>query len=365
MAGNCPAGGCRQKTFLSFDAETTSRTGGCLINDKYAAAGVNIDAADAVKKEIGRLARASFTPGVLAGPGLFGGLFELKGFKNPVLVSSMDGVGTKLKLAVTLDSYDSVGMDIVNHSVNDILTCGAAPLFFLDYIAMGRLMPEKVKAVVKGLSTACQQVGCALIGGETAEMPGLYSGEDFDLVGTIIGAVEKDHIIDGRNIVPGDIMLGLASSGLHTNGYSLARKVLGESKQALDTFYPEIGQTLGQALLVPHRCYFKEIQPLLPLIKGLAHITGGGFPGNVPRIMPEGVTARFDTSSWAVPPIFKLIQQKGSIKRDEMYRVFNMGIGMVIIASADNAKGIVQELPESKIIGKITRMDGCSRVILD
>ncbi len=302
---------------------------------------------------------------MLAGPGLFGGLFELKGFKNPVLVSSMDGVGTKLKLAVTLDSYDSVGMDIVNHSVNDILTCGAEPLFFLDYLAMGRLLPEKVKAVVKGLSTACQQVGCALIGGETAEMPGLYSGNDFDLVGTIIGAVEKDHIIDGRNIVPGDIILGLTSSGLHTNGYSLARKVLGESKQALDTFSPEIGQTLGQALLVPHRCYFKEIQPLLPLIKGLAHITGGGFPGNVPRIMPEGVTARFDTGSWAVPPIFKLIQQKGSIKRDEMYRVFNMGIGMVIIASADNAKGIVQELPESKIIGKITRMDGCSRVILD
>ncbi|MGA3094614.1 MAG: phosphoribosylformylglycinamidine cyclo-ligase [Dehalococcoidales bacterium] len=273
--------------------------------------------------------------------------------------------GTKLKLAVTLDSYDSVGMDIVNHSVNDILTCGAAPLFFLDYIAMSRLMPEKVKAVVKGLSMACQQVGCALIGGETAEMPGLYSSEDFDLVGTIIGAVEKDRIIDGRNIVPGDIMLGLASSGLHTNGYSLARKVLGESKHALDTFYLELGQTLGQAMLVPHRCYFKEIQPLLPRIKGLAHITGGGFPGNMPRIMPEGVTARFDTSSWAVPPIFKLIQQKGSIKRDEMYRVFNMGIGMVIIASADNTKGIVQELPESKIIGKITRMDGCSRVVLD
>jgi phosphoribosylformylglycinamidine cyclo-ligase len=302
---------------------------------------------------------------VLAGPGLFGGLFELKGFKNPVLVSSMDGVGTKLKLALTLDSYDSVGMDIVNHSVNDILTCGAAPLFFLDYIAMGRLLPEKVTAVVKGLSMACQQVGCALIGGETAEMPGLYSGEDFDLVGTIIGAVEKDHIIDGRNIVSGDIMLGLASSGLHTNGYSLVRKVLGESKRALDTFYPEIGQTLGQALLVPHRCYFKEIQPLLPLIKGLAHITGGGFPGNVPRIMPEGMTARFDTGSWVVPPIFQLIQQKGGIQRDEMYRVFNMGIGMVIIASADNAKGIIQQLPESKIIGKITRMDGCSRVILD
>ena len=302
---------------------------------------------------------------MLAGPGLFGGLFELAGFKNPVLVSSMDGVGTKLKLAVTLDSYDSVGMDIVNHSVNDILTCGATPLFFLDYIAMGRLLPEKIKAVVKGLSTACQEVGCALIGGETAEMPGLYVGEDFDLVGTIVGAVEKDRIINGQSIVPGDVLLGLASSGLHTNGYSLARRVLGESKPAMDTFYPELGQTLGQALLVPHRCYFKELKPLLPLIKGLAHITGGGFPGNIPRILPEGLSARFDTSAWTVPPIFRLLERKGGIGHEEMYRVFNMGIGMVIIASAANAEKIVQQLPESKRIGEITRSSNDQRVILD
>jgi phosphoribosylformylglycinamidine cyclo-ligase len=311
------------------------------------------------------MAHSSFTPGVLAGPGLFGGMFELKGFNSPVLVSSMDGVGTKLKLAVTLDSYDSVGIDIVNHSVNDILTCGATPLFFLDYIAMGKLLPENIKAIVKGMSMACQQVGCALIGGETAEMPGLYYGEDFDLVGTIVGAVEKDHIINGQSIVPGDVILGLASSGLHTNGYSLARRVLGENKQVLNTFYHELGQTLGQALLVPHRCYYKELKPLLPLIKGLAHITGGGFPGNVPRIMPDNVTARFDTDSWTVPPIFKLIQQKGHIGHDEMYRVFNMGIGMVIITSADNAKIFTHDLPESKVIGKITRPDGASRVILD
>jgi phosphoribosylformylglycinamidine cyclo-ligase len=276
----------------------------------------------------------------------------------------MDGVGTKLKLAVTLDSYDSVGIDIVNHSVNDILTCGAAPLFFLDYIAMGRLLPAKIKEVVKGLSIACQQVGCALIGGETAEMPGLYIGEDFDLVGTIVGAVEKDRIINGRSIVPGDVILGLASSGLHTNGYSLARRVLGESKEALDTFYPELGQTIGQALLVPHRCYFKELKPLLPLIKGLAHITGGGFPGNVPRIIPEGLTARFDTSAWTVPPIFRLLERKGGIGHEEMYRVFNMGIGMVIIASTDNAGEIVQRLPEAKRIGEITRQEGEARVIL-
>lgn len=339
--------------------------GGNLINDKYAAAGVDINAADSVKKEIGKLAQASFTPGVLAGPGLFGGLFELKGFKNPVLVSSMDGVGTKLKLAVALDSYDTVGMDIVNHSVNDILTCGAEPLFFLDYIAMGCLAPEKIKAVVKGMSTACQAVGCALIGGETAEMPGLYLGDDFDLVGTIVGAVEKDRIVNGQDIVPGDVILGLDSSGLHTNGYSLARRVMGESKETLQTFYPELGKTLGQALLEPHRCYFKEIKPLLPLIKGLAHITGGGFPGNVPRVMPQGVTARFDTGAWTVPQIFRLIQQKGGISRDEMYHVFNMGIGMVIIASPEKAKIINEQLPESKPIGRITGLEGTSRVILD
>jgi phosphoribosylformylglycinamidine cyclo-ligase len=230
---------------------------------------------------------------------------------------------------------------------------------------MGRLLPEKVRDVVKGLSTACQEVGCALIGGETAEMPGLYVGEDFDLVGTIVGAVEKDRIINGQSIVPGDVLLGLPSSGLHTNGYSLARRVLGESKQALDTFYPELGQTLGQALLMPHHCYFNELKPLLPLIKGLAHITGGGFPGNIPRIMPAGVSARFDTSAWTVPPIFRLLERKGGIGHEEMYRVFNMGIGMVIIASAANAEKIAQQLPESKRIGEITRSSNDQRVILD
>lgn len=302
---------------------------------------------------------------MLAGPGLFGGMFEFKGYKKPVLVSSMDGVGTKLKLAVALDRYDSVGIDIVNHSVNDILTCGAEPLFFLDYIAMGELLPEKVRDIVKGLSTACQESGCALIGGETAEMPGLYAGKDFDLVGTIIGAVEKDRIIDGQSIVPGDVILGLPSSGLHTNGYSLARKVLGESREALDIYEPMLGQTVGQALLTPHRCYLKELKPLLPLIKGLAHITGGGFPGNVPRVMPQGVTARFDTASWTVPPIFRLIQQKGGIEKDEMYHVFNMGIGMVIMTSSANAREIVNRLPETRQIGVITGLAGDSRVILD
>lgn len=301
---------------------------------------------------------------MLSGPGLFGGLFELKGYNNPVLVSSMDGVGTKLKLAVTMDSYDSVGIDIVNHSVNDILTCGAAPIFFLDYIAMGQLLTEKVCDIVKGLSSACQEVGCALIGGETAEMPGLYVGTDFDLVGTIIGIVEKNNIINGRDIASGDIILGLPSSGLHTNGYSLARHVLGESRQSLDTFHPMLGQTLGQALLTPHRCYLKELKPLLHLVKGLAHITGGGFPGNVPRVMPANVTAHFNTSAWDIPPIFKLIQECGQITTDEMYRVFNMGIGMVIIAAPENAQELLRCLPDAKQIGNIIPLQANQQVIL-
>jgi phosphoribosylformylglycinamidine cyclo-ligase len=228
---------------------------------------------------------------------------------------------------------------------------------------MGELLPEKVRDIVKGLSTACQESGCALIGGETAEMPGLYAGKDFDLVGTIIGAVEKDRIIDGQSIASGDVILGLPSSGLHTNGYSLARKVLGESRKALDIYEPMLGQTVGQALLTPHRCYLKELKPVLPLVKGLAHITGGGFPGNVPRVMPQDVTARFDTGAWTVPPIFKLIQQKGGIEKNEMYHVFNMGIGMVIMASADSAKEITRQVPEARQIGEI--ITGISeRVIL-
>jgi len=311
------------------------------------------------------LARATFRPEVLAGPGLFGGMFELKGYTQPVLVSSVDGVGTKLKIALALDTFDTIGIDIVNHSVNDILTCGATPLFFLDYIAMGSLDSEIVKGIVYGLSKACQDVGCALIGGETAMMPGLYAGADFDLVGCIVGAVEKTDIITGQTIAPGDVILGLPSNGLHTNGYSLARKVLGESKGDLSQHYVELGKTLGEALLAPHRSYLKELKPFLPFIKGLSHITGGGFSGNVPRILPPNVTARFDTKAWEVPPLFRLIQIKGGIPRDEMYQVFNMGIGMVVVAAPDDACRIKERLPESVVIGEITRQQGADRIILD
>jgi len=301
----------------------------------------------------------------LAGPGLFGGMFEFKGYKQPVLVSSIDGVGTKLKIAEAMDRHDTVGQDLVNHCVNDILTCGAEPLFLLDYIAMGKLSPDKVEAVVKGLSSACKENNCALIGGETAEMPGLYAVGDYDLAACIIGVVEKENIIDGTSITAGDVAIGLASNGLHTNGYSLARKVLGDTPEAVRKFYPELGKTVGEALLETHICYLKQVKSSLPLIKGLAHITGGGLPGNVPRILPEGVTARFDSSSWEVPYIFKLIREKGEIDAKEMYHVFNMGIGMVAFCSPENVSKIRQQIPGAMVIGDVARQTGNSRVIIE
>lgn len=292
-------------------------------------------------------------------------MFEFKGYKQPVLVSSIDGVGTKLKIAEAMDRHDTVGQDLVNHCVNDILTCGAEPLFLLDYIAMGKLSPDKVEAIVKGLSSACQENNCALIGGETAEMPGLYAAGDYDLAACIIGVVEKENIIDGTSITAGDVAIGLASNGLHTNGYSLARKVLGDTPEAVRKFYPELGKTVGEALLETHVCYLKQLRSLLPMVKGLAHITGGGLPGNVPRILPDGVTARFDSSKWEVPYIFKLIREKGEIDNKEMYRVFNMGIGMVVFCLPENASKISQQIPGAKVIGDVVRQTGNSRIIIE
>jgi phosphoribosylformylglycinamidine cyclo-ligase len=333
------------------------------IKETYASSGVNIEVAARAKELIARHARSTHRPEVLSGVGFFGGLFEFKGYQQPVLVSSVDGVGTKLKLASALGKHDTVGIDIVNHCVNDILTCGAEPLFFLDYLAAGKLQPEQVGEVAKGLAKACREVGCALIGGETAEMPGLYSGEDYDLAGFIIGVVEKSRIIQGKKIAAGDIIMGLPSSGLHTNGYSLARKIFGETSSALNTQYPELGRTMGEALLEPHRSYYHQLKPLLPLIKGLAHITGGGLPGNVPRVLPSGLAANFNSRSWSVPPIFNLIQKRGDVDLEEMYRVFNMGIGMVIICSKDNVDHFIKMLPEAKVIGEVVEQEG-TRVVI-
>lgn len=333
------------------------------IKETYASSGVNIEVAARAKDLIARHARSTHGAEVLSAEGFFGGLFEFKGYKEPVLVSSVDGVGTKLKIALALGKHDTVGIDIVNHCVNDILTCGAEPLFFLDYIAAGRLNPEQVGEVAKGLAKACRDAGCALIGGETAEMPGLYTGEDYDLAGFIVGVVEKSRIIQGKKIAAGDAIMGLPSSGLHTNGYSLARKIFGETKAELNKRYPELGRTVGEVLLEPHRSYYHQLKPLLPLIKGLAHITGGGLIGNVPRVLPEGLTARFDSKSWPVPPIFELIQKRGNVDREEMFHVFNMGIGMAVICSDNSVDHLAKMLPEARVIGEIIKQEE-ARVII-
>ena len=299
----------------------------------------------------------------MSGVGFFGGLFEFKGYEQPVLVSSVDGVGTKLKIASALNKHNTIGVDLVNHCVNDILTCGAEPLFFLDYIAMGKLVPEQVEAIAQGLAQACREVGCALIGGETAEMPGLYTGEDYDLVGFIIGVVEKEKLIMGKAIVAGDAIIGLPSSGLHTNGYSLVRRIFGIDE--LGKNFPELSQTLGEELLEPHRCYYHQLKPLLPLVKGIAHITGGGLMDNVPRVLTQGLAARFNSQAWTIPPIFRFIQQRGNVAWGEMYRVFNMGIGMVLICSPEVVDRLGEQLPEAKVIGEVAKQVGKARVVIE
>jgi phosphoribosylformylglycinamidine cyclo-ligase len=332
----------------------------------YALAGVDIHLADKVKKFIAQQARTTFRSEVI-GSEFFGSMFQFKGYHEPVLVSSTDGVGTKLKIASLLGRNDTVGTDIVNHCVNDILCCGAEPLFFLDYIAMDKLRPEQIEAIISGIVQACHEVGCSLIGGETAEMPGIYSQGSYDLVGFIVGVVEKKNILDGSSIVPDDVILGLPSSGLHTNGYSLVRRVFGidANPSCLNKFYPELGKSLGEELLQVHRCYYPQLKPASPLIKTIAHITGGGFVGNIPRILPEGVAAHIKKHSWDILPIFKLIQKEGNIKETEMYQVFNMGIGMTIICSPQQVAKIVSILPQAKVIGGIIKREDEERVIIN
>ena len=335
------------------------------MKETYAGAGVDIDLKSKVISKIGQYARATTRPEVLSGVGFFGGLFEVKGYKNPVIVSSVDGVGTKLKIAAVLKKFDTVGKDIVAHCVNDIITSGAEPVFFLDYIATAKIVPEHLEAIGKGLAEACKDVGMALIGGETAETPGIYHGDDFDLVGFIIGVVEKGKITMGNTVVEGDAILALPSNGLHTNGFSLARKIFGETPQALNKKYPELGRTAGEALMETHICYYNQLKPVMKDIKGLAHVTGGGTVGNIPRSLPKGLAARLDSSKWAVPPVFTLMQKKGSIDAKEMYRVFNMGIGMAVICAPEKVKKLVKALPGAKIIGEVVKQKGEARVIID
>ncbi len=326
----------------------------------YAASGVDIDAKMGAFRRMRAAVESTYTAAVLGGIGAFGGQIALDDvcLHDAVLVASTDGVGTKTMIAAALGRYDTVGHDIVNHCVNDVLVQGARPLFFLDYIASGKLDPDAIVALVSGCAAACRAVGCVLIGGETAEMPGVYQPGAFDLVGTLVGWAPRAHLIDGRDVRPGDICLGLPSSGLHTNGYSLARRVLGDL--GWETVLPELGCSVGEALLAPHRAYLAEFDALVNAgvrVKAMAHITGGGFPDNLPRVLPEGVGVTLDRSAWKVPPIFHLIQQRGQVSDDEMYRVFNMGIGMVVIVAPEDVDVALAAVPGVTVIGETIAWD--------
>ena len=334
----------------------------------YKQAGVNLDAAQDIKERIKSIVAPTHGAQVLGGVGGFGALYRLGGYDDPVLVSSADGVGTKLKLAIMMERYDTIGEDLVNACVNDIIVCGAQPLFFLDYLAVAALDNDVVAALIAGMARACEQAGCALIGGETAQMPGLYADGDFDMAGFVVGAVECDAILDGSDIRPGDAIVGISSSGLHTNGYSLVRHALGldDDPSALNEIVPELGEgvTLGDALLLPHPSYVDAIRPVLPLLKGMAHITGGGLVENIPRILPDGISARFDSSVWRIPPIFTLLQERAAISHAEMYRVFNMGIGMALVCDAARVDDVRACVPGAVVVGEVTEDEGGRRVTI-
>ncbi len=328
----------------------------------YKSAGVDIDAGEEAVRRIKDYVKSTYTPEVLTDVGTFGGMMKLNAahMREPVLVSSIDGIGTKVKIAAMMGRYDTVGGDLVNHCVNDILVQGAAPLMFLDYFATSKLAPSVVAEVVKGAADACREAGCALIGGETAEMPGVYCDGEFDLAGCIIGLVDRENIVDGSRVQPGDVVIGLASSGLHTNGYSLVRKLLFEDNDfKVDQFVPELGSVLGDVLLAQHKCYARSILAVLDkcTVHAMAHLTGGGFYNNIPRVLPPDCQVTVERRYWGVPPVFQLIQDLGKIETSEMHRTFNMGIGFVVIAPKHRAVEIVSLLQEhgeiAQIIGEV------------
>jgi len=335
----------------------------------YARAGVDIVAGEravdlikpAVRSTWGGLAAAGRGDGprVLGDLGAFSGLVALgNAYTDPVLVSSTDGVGTKLKVAIALDRHDTIGRDLVAHCVDDILTSGAQPLFFLDYVAMGKLVPERLASIVEGIAAECRANGCALVGGETAEMTDVYAADDYDIAGFIVGIVERDRIVDGSRIAAGDLVWGLESSGLHTNGYTLARKVLADFP--LEDGYPGLAGTVGEALLATHRSYLPAMRPLLAegIVRGMAHITGGGFEGNIPRMLPGGLAVELQWGAWRVPSIFDLIQREGRIEFAEMTRVFNLGLGWVFVTSDADAEMVRALTPDALQVGRVTEDDG-------
>lgn len=350
------------------DHNDTPDSGGLSYRD----AGVDIDAMNSALGEIRQLASATRTPGVLSGIGGFGGLFRTEGYREPILVASVDGVGTKLRVALDAGIHDTIGADLVNHCIDDILVQGATPLFFMDYFSTGKLEPSILVDVVRGMSRACAAAGCALLGGETAEMPGFYPPGDYDVAGFIVGVVEKDRLLTGAGIRPGDRLLGLESSGLHTNGYSLARKILFEVRgMDIHDPLPGVGATAAEALLAIHRCYLPVLQDLVAAgrLQGMAHITGGGFVDNVPRILPGDCDARIQRGSWQVPELFKLLGRWGDVAQSEMERTFNMGIGMILVVRPQEA-GKVKSALEGKgetvhEIGEIVAGEGRVEMVGD
>ena len=334
----------------------------------YRSAGVDIDAADTAKHRIKRLVESTFTAGARVAFGGFGGMFRMpSGYEKPVLVASADGVGTKIKVAIDSGKHDTVGHDLVNHCVNDILVQGAAPLFFLDYVAFGKLDPNVVEAVVAGVAAGCRENGCSLIGGETAEMPGLYTPPDYDLAGFIVGVVEEDLALGPTRVREGDALIALESSGLHTNGYSLARRIVDERMhlRPLDPFPGEHAST-ADALLRVHRSYLPALKPVLPKVRAMAHITGGGLPGNLNRALPEDLDAEVDSGSWQVPNLFQQLMRAGGVGRDEMFRTFNMGVGMVVLADHADVETIKasaeSEGVKAWLLGRVVR--GSGRVVI-
>ena len=336
-----------------------------MASDAYRESGVDLDRMDGLKERIKGFAASTHGPEVLDSSGSFAGLYQLSGYREPVLVASTDGVGTKIKIAAQLGHFESVGQDLVTLNVNDIITRGAKPLFFLDYIAFSKLDTQRLDDLMRGIAWGCREVGCALISGETAQMPQVYSGDEMDLAGFVVGAVERDQLLESKNIEAGNVLVGVPSSGLHTNGFSLVRQVFNTDGEpnVLYRHFDELNHQLGEELLVPHRSYYPMLAPVLGLINGLAHITGGGLPGKLPAILPDGLAAEINSGSWPVLPIFKIIQKEGGISDDEMHRVFNMGLGMVAVCPEDNVANVLEQLPDAMVIGKMVPQGNGEQVV--
>ena len=337
-----------------------------MASDAYRESGVDLDRMDGLKERIKGFAATTHSPQVLDSSGSFAGLYQLSGYREPVLVASTDGVGTKIKIAAQLGHFESVGQDLVILNVNDILTRGAKPLFFLDYVAFSNLDTQRLDNLMRGITWGCLEVGCSLIGGETAMMPQVYTGDEMDLAGFVVGAVERDQLLESQNIKAGQVLIGVPSSGLHTNGFSLVRQVFktDENPNILYQRFDELNHQLGEELLVPHRSYYPLMEPVLNLITGLAHITGGGLPGKLPSILPNDLAAEINSRSWTVLPIFELIQKTGAISDEEMYHVFNMGLGMVAVCPEENVSKVLECLPDAVVIGKMIDRGDREQVVI-